>query len=136
MENAKCRRLQNACTRLAFGRERLYRQSIIARTTKAPTASAGATRRTIWMGGTPVIVDVKITTAATADIVRPYVAAIDPSTPRSIAPERSAALNSGSTAFENATLGAVPEPQMTASSQGKNPAASFPSGPLLRISET
>ncbi len=77
--------------------------------------------------------EVKNTTAATGDIVRPKLDVTAASTPKSMAAVRSVALTAGSTALQNATEGAVPDPPITAKTHGKKLLDSFPAKSLPEI---
>jgi hypothetical protein len=71
----------------------------------------------------------KITTAATGDIVLPKLAAIAARVPRSRASGR-LPCKGGKTAFANATLGPIPDPEITPSAPGNKPAAILPPTPV------
>lgn len=72
---------------------------------------------TISKGETPINAAAKIITAAAGDMVLPNAEPKAPRAPKSIALCMSITLIDGNTPFENATLGAVPEPEMTAIAQ-------------------
>ena len=79
-----------------------------------PIMSGIAVLLTISKGETPIKDAAKIMTAAAGDIVLPNADPKAPRAPTSIAFCISNALMEGKTPFEKATLGAVPDPEMTA----------------------
>jgi len=84
---------------------------------------------TISSGETPINAAAKIITAAAGDIVLPKAEPNAPNAPRSMAFFMSMALIVGNTPFENATLGAVPEPETTAIAQTDRDPAIWANGP-------
>src|SRR5579872_402434 len=95
-----------------------------------PATSGGAVFFTRSIGETLTSVDENMTTAATGDIVRPKFDATAARTPRCSAPVGSVFAISGSTALQKLTQGAIPEPDRTASVQGKTSVASFDQKPF------
>ena len=87
---------------------------IYINTPTKPQSKAGAVRSTICNGLIWHNPAQKMMTAATGDIVLPNVAPIAPSMPMSTACTGLCAAKAGTTALVNATLGAVPEPEIMA----------------------
>lgn len=84
---------------------------------------------TISSGETPINAAAKIITAAAGDIVLPKADPNAPNAPRSMAFFKSMALIVGNTPFENATLGAVPEPETIAIAQTDSDPTIWANGP-------